>query len=375
MTSVSTSRTAMPIDEFAPSAPARQKAAARPLRWLWLAVAAAVLVYLPFVLHDRAILGYRLSNIQLLNVGLAQLNLTLIAVLGAVSLNYLTGCAGLVSIGHAAFFAVGAMAAAATGAQLGLPFLVSLVAALIAGAAAGVLAGLPSLRVRGLYFVLSTMALHFIVVFAFSEYQYAAFDVFGISYPQPAIGPFALDSALKWYFFLLPIVVLCCLACNYSLKHREGRALLAVRDNEQAASSSGIDVRVLRLKAFAFSSAIASLAGALQAYYLTTVSTELYSLNLAISFIAMIIIGGMGSIAGGVVGALVWLLLPSVLTGFAGELGAAGGGLAKIFVEHRPQVVNLIFGSLVAVLLIFAPGGIVGAARKLTKLVRPGAEA
>lgn len=339
--------------------------------WVWRAIGLAILLYLPFVLNDRTVFGYRLSNMQLLNVGLSQLNLTLIAVLGAVSLNYLTGCAGLVSIGHAAFFAVGAMAAAATGVQLGLPFIVSLIAALLAGAAAGVLAGLPSLRVRGLYFVLSTMALHFIVVFAFAEYQYRFFDVIGITYPDAAIGSFVLDSGLRWYFFLLPVVLICCYALQNSLRYRDGRALLALRDNELAAASSGVDVRILRLKVFALSSAIAALAGALQAYYLSTVAAEQYSLHFAIQFIAMIIIGGMGSMAGGVVGALAWLLVPSVLWGLAGELNATGGGMvAKILAESRSQVVNLIFGILVILLLIYAPTGLVGGWRRLVRKFR-----
>ena len=330
----------------------------------------AFLIYLPFVLQDRAILGYRLSNMQLLNVGLSQLNLTLIAAIGAVSLNYLTGSAGLVSIGHAAFFAVGAMAAAAAGKHLGLPFLATLVAAVIAGAIAGVLAGLPSLRVRGLYFVLSTLALHFIVVYAFSEYQYAFYEVAGITMAEAKIGSFDLDSNIRWYFFLLPIVVVTCLALRNSLRYRQGRALLAMRDNELAAAASGVDVRYLRLKAFAFSSALAALAGALQAYYLTTVSAEIYTLNFAIQFIAMIIIGGMGSVTGGVAGALVWLLLPSILTGFAAQLNGSTDVFSRLLAANRPQVVNLIFGALVVLLLIYAPGGLAGGARRIAAWLR-----
>src|SRR6202022_4529054 len=144
----------------APSPPASS-----PWKWVWIALAIAFLCYLPIVLTDRAAFGVRLSNMQLLNLGLTQVNLMLIAALGALSLNYLTGCAGLISIGHAAFYAVGAIAGAVTGTQWGWPFPLVLIAAALAGAAAGVVAGLPSLRVRGLYFVLSTLALHFIVVF------------------------------------------------------------------------------------------------------------------------------------------------------------------------------------------------------------------
>src|SRR5688500_6382304 len=87
---------------------------AKPWKWIWLAIAVVFICYLPFVLTDRAIFGVRLSNMQLLNLGLTQINLMLIAILGALSLNYLTGCAGLISIGHAAFYAVGAIAGAVT---------------------------------------------------------------------------------------------------------------------------------------------------------------------------------------------------------------------------------------------------------------------
>ena len=333
------------------------------------------LTWLPFILQTRTIFGVRLSNMQLLNLGLAQVNLTLISVIGAVSLNYLTGCAGLVSIGHAAFFALGAMAAAAAGLHMGLPFELTLVAAVLAGAIAGVIAGLPSLRVRGLYFVLSTMALHFIMQFVFSEYQYAFHDVVGVAMGEARILGFELDSNIRWYFFLLPVVAISCWMLSTSLRHREGRALLAMRDNELAATAVGIDVRVLRLKVFAYSSALASLAGALQAYFLTNVAAEMYTLHFAIQFIAMIIVGGMGSIRGSIAGALAWLLLPSILMGFAMEMrGGAQGGFAGYIVDHRPQIVNLIFGVLVALLLIYAPGGIASAWRKLASRRRSEAE-
>jgi branched-chain amino acid transport system permease protein len=120
------------------------------LRWLAVLLGIAALIYLPFLLTERTIFGHRLSNMQLLNMGLSQMNLMLITMLGALSLNYLTGSAGLISIGHAAFYAVGAMTAAITGSQWGWPFPLVLVSAAITGAVAGLIAGLPSLRVRGL---------------------------------------------------------------------------------------------------------------------------------------------------------------------------------------------------------------------------------
>ena len=348
-----------------PSHTATTYRAARALRWIWVLVAVALLCYLPVLLTERTILGVRLSNMQLLNLGLSQINLMLIAMLGALSLNYLTCCAGLISIGHAGFYAVGAMTAAMTGSQLGWPFPLVLVSAGAAGAIAGLLAGLPSLRVRGLYFVLSTFAMHYIVAFAFMEYQFKAFDVVGVPYKTAAFGPLELNTPMRWYFFLLPVVALVYWGLQNSLRTREGRVMMAMRDHELATTSVGVDVRILRLKAFVLSSAIAGVAGALYAYYLTNLNSEAFNINFAIQFIAMIIIGGMGSLPGSLVGAALWLLLPSIITGFASQASDSTGFVRLVLVEHKAQLVQLIFGMLVILLLIFAPGGVAGMGRQL----------
>jgi branched-chain amino acid transport system permease protein len=340
-------------------------------RGLAAAIILALLIYLPFVLSKRAVFGVHLTNMQLLNIGLTQIDLMLIAMLGALSLNYLTGCAGLISIGHAAFYATGAMTAAIVGTQWGWPFPVALAAAAVAGAGAGVLAGLPSLRVRGLYFVLSTLAVHHVVLFLFLEYQLRFFDVAGVPFDNPTLGFVVIDSPIRWYFFLAPVVAVVYWALRNSLTSREGRAMRAMRDHELAATASGVDVRILRLKAFAFSSAIAAAAGALQAYFMSNISSEAFGLDFAIQFIAMIIIGGLGSLGGALVGAAIWLLLPSILSGFA-PTGGGGGFLGTLLVDNKPQLVQGIFGLLVIVLLIFAPGGVAGLGRKLKALLAPG---
>ena len=336
-----------------------------PWRWVGIAAAVALLCYLPVLLTERSLFGVRLSNMALLNLGLTQVNLMLIAMLGGLSLNYLTGCAGLISIGHAAFYAVGAMVGAITGSQWGWPFPAVLVAAGLAGALAGLLAGLPSLRVRGLYFVLSTFAMHYIVVFLFLEYQFKFFDVVGVPYKPASLGPLDLNTPIRWYFFLLPLVALVYWGLRNSLRSREGRAMMAMRDHELATTAVGVDVRILRLKAFAFSSAIAAVAGALYAYYLTNVTSEAFGIQFAIQFIAMIIIGGMGSLAGSLVGAAVWLLLPSIITGFASQAGGSTGLVRLLLVDHKAQLVQVIFGMLVILLLIFAPDGLAGIGRRL----------
>jgi branched-chain amino acid transport system permease protein len=343
----------------------------RPVRWAGLALALAVLVYLPFVLTSRSIFGVRLTNAELLNLGLTQINLMLIAMLGALSLSFLTGSAGLISIGQAAFYATGAMTGAIVGTQWGLPFPVAVLSAGVTGALVGVVAGLPSLRVRGLYFVLSTLAVHHVVVFAFLQYQFRFFDVVGVPYNPAALGSFELSTPMRWYAFLLPCVALAYWGLSNSLSTREGRAMRAMRDHELAATAAGVDVRILRLKAFALSSAIASMAGALQAYFMSNVTSEAFGLDFAIQFIAMIIIGGLGSLGGALVGAAIWLLLPSIISGLAPEGGDASGWLGSVMVEHKPQLVQLIFGLLVILLLIFAPGGVAGLGRKVKALLFP----
>ncbi len=335
------------------------------MRYIAWAIGLAFLCYLPFVLTDRAVLGVRLSNMQLLNLGMSQVNLMLIAMLGALSLNYLTGCAGLISIGHAAFYATGAMTAAITGTQWGWPFPLVLLAAGLAGALVGTLAGLPSLRVRGLYFVLSTLAVHYVVTYIFLEYQFKYFDVAGVPFNPASMGAFELNTPMRWYFFLLPLVALVYWGLKNSLSTREGRVMMAMRDHELATTSVGVDVRVLRLKAFAFSSSIASMAGALYAYFMSNATSESFGINFAIQFIAMIIIGGMGSLGGALVGAALWLLLPSIITGFASQAGGSTGLVRLLLVENKAQLVQLIFGTLIILLLIFAPGGIAGIGQKL----------
>jgi branched-chain amino acid transport system permease protein len=233
------------------------------------------------------------------------------------------------------------------------------------GAAMGLLAGLPSLRVRGLYFVLSTMAVHFLVVYVFLEYQFKFFDVVGVPYNPAKLGPFELNTPIRWYFFLLPLVALIYLGLSSSLRAREGRVLMAMRDHELAATAAGVDVRILRLKAFGLSSAIAAMAGALFAHYLTNVTSEAFGISFAIQFIAMIIIGGMGSLAGSLVGAALWLLLPSVISGFASQASGSTGIVRLLLVENKAQLVQLIFGMLVIVFLIFAPGGVAGLGRQI----------
>lgn len=325
----------------------------------WWIVLAAALVYLPFVFSSRTLFGIQLSNTQLLGMSLVQINFALIAVLGAVGLNLLIGYAGQISLGNAAFFAIGAIGAGVTGVQWGWPFPLVLLSAGLLGAICGFIVGLPSLRLRGLYLLMATLGLHFIANYAFLRYQNAFFGPAGISFSDPSIFGFVLSTNIRWYFALLAIVVAAMLGTKNLLRSREGRAFVSVRDQDIAAGSAGINVAATKLRAFTFSSFLVSVAGALYVYFLTNAQQEIFTLLLAIQFIAMIIIGGLGSLPGAVFGALLWQLLPQVINTFSGVLGATPV-IGETLVDNSAQLNTVVLGLVIMLVLILKPDGLNG---------------
>src|SRR3954453_8670875 len=279
-------------------------------RVVWTLIGLAALLYLPSVLINRSLFGYGLSDTQLLGIGLSQINFTLLAIVAATALNVLVGYTGLLSPGHAAFFPMGAIVASVLDVQHTTPFPVVLLAAGVVGALGGAFVGVPSLRVRGLYLLLSTFALHFIALYVFREYQTRNFGFSGIAYESPSLFGFNLDSDEHWYFLLLIAAGLTLLTCRNLLTVRGGRSLVAVRDHDVAAASLGIPVGTQRIKAFAISSFITSACGALYVYYLGNTTADAYTLEFVINYFAIIIIGGMGSLLGSGLGRIRWTVLP-----------------------------------------------------------------
>ena len=194
----------------------------------------------------------------------------------------------------------------------------------------GAFFGLPSLRLRGLYLLLSTFALHFIALYVFREYQNRNFGFSGISFEAPSVFGFTFDSETKWYYLFVLAAALTLLTSRNLLNTREGRSLVAIRDHDVAAGALGVAVGRQRIKSFAITSFITSAIGALYVYYLGTTTYEAYSLEFVINYFAIIIIGGMGSLLGSVLGAVVWILLPQILQTFAQNVvpGRAGDRLA-----------------------------------------------
>lgn len=326
----------------------------------WLCLLIAVLLYLPSVLENRAIFNYYLTETQVLGIGLPQVNFALIAIMGAVALNLLVGYTGLLSLGHSAFFAMGALSGGVLGVQGGLPFIVVVLGAGLFGAVVGTVVGLPSLRLRGLYLLLSTLALHFIALYVFLRYQLAKYGPAGISFDQATLGPIGLSSDRRWYYVLLVVAALFIIVTRNLLKMREGRAFIAIRDHEVAAAATGVNPSMVKLKAFAVSSFMVSVAGVLYAYNLGTATSESYTLSFAIDFYAMIIIGGMGSLLGAVLGAIVWQLLPQALQTLSGQIDPGTPVIGDLLDKYQAQSVSIILGFLIILILMFKPAGLTG---------------
>ena len=240
------------------------------------------------------------------------LNLCFLAAIGALGLMILTGYCGQISLGHAAFLAIGAYTTAILTLHVEAPFIVVLPAAAISGAIMGFVVGLPSLRFRGIYLAISTLAMHYAIIFLATTYQsnFTRSASAGLTIPDPSIGPFALKGEVNWYYFLLIFLTLVTLACVNWMRTRLGRAWMAIRDRDIAAEALGINLARYKLLAFVVSSTLASISGSLMAYYSNVVTVEAFTLDLAVVYIAMIIVGGMGSILGALMGAAFITLLP-----------------------------------------------------------------
>lgn len=280
------------------------------------------------------------------------LNLSAIAAIGALSLNLLCGNAGLLSLGHAGFMAAGAFTTAILTVRYNLPVWIVLPAAGGVGAVLGLIAGLPALRLKGMYLGLSTLAIHYLIVYALSEYQYYGGFGFGIPIDDVRIGPFVLSDDRIWYYFLCFSVWGVALFAKNLLRSRPGRAWIAIHNRDIAAEIIGIHIGYYKVLAFAVSSCITSMAGCIYAYYTNVATIGEYSFTLTISYLAMIIVGGLGSILGSLVGALLITSLPFMLIGVVDHFEITGAIKDYIF-----AVQSGMFGLIIIFFLLVEPLG------------------
>lgn len=289
---------------------------------------------------------------------------TALAAVGALALNLLTGLAGQISLGHAGFLATGAFTTAALVESGWRSPLVTLPAAALVGALLGVIVGIPSLRLKGLYLALGTLAMHHVVLYGAGELQTRWGVNTGYTIPPPRLGALVLKGTVPWYYALVAVAAAALVLAVNLQRSRAGRAWMAIRDREIAAESVGIDVARYKILAFVWSSAATSVAGALFAYYRGFVSVEAFSFFLAIEYVAMIIIGGLGSALGAVLGAGFVTLLPHGIDAAVGAVRLPGGVEYYLFPAKFGA-----FGLLMALFLIFEPQGLVGIWRRVRNWV------
>jgi branched-chain amino acid transport system permease protein len=320
-------------------------------RIVLLAVALAMLA-LPFQLGTSA---------------LTTATFVVIAAIGATGLNVLTGYAGQISLGHAFFLAVGAYTGAKLGQDLGWSAALWIPAAGVVAGVCGALVGPVALRLSGLYLAIVTLGLIFIGQHVFFNAESLTGGPQGRTFPPVVIGPFDLSAGqvlrigglqidhngLYYYLALGLLAGATAFAWNVR-RTRSGRAMVAVREREIAASVMGVDVRRVKIAAFTAAAFLAGVSGALYASYLSFAQPGEWSLLLSIQFVAAVIVGGMGTVAGPLLGSAVVFALPTLLKHLPFLPEEAAGGVSV------SDLSSIAYGLLIVTFLVLQPRGLVG---------------
>ena len=300
-------------------------------------------VVAPLTLHD-----YYLSI----------LNLVLIAIVGALGLNILVGWTGQISIGHGAFMSVGAYTAANLAAYMHMPFWVALPAGGLMAAFIGALVGIPSLRIKGTYLAIATLASQLIIEWVINHTPAISGGAqASIEMPRPTVLGWQLKSQGQLYFFLLFFAVLAIVATMNLVRSRIGRAFVAIRDQDIAAEIIGINIFRYKLLAFAISSFYAGVCGVLYTYYFGIANYEAFQIVVSIDYLAMIIIGGLGSVLGSILGAVFVTMLPILIRLAVEAFGSYFWDTAALSAVAASMRL-VIFGLLIIVFLVLEPEGL-----------------
>jgi branched-chain amino acid transport system permease protein len=278
-----------------------------------------------------------------------------IAIISVHGLNILTGYCGQISIGHAGFMAVGAYTSAILSAKLGWPFWATLPCAALAAGIAGLIFGLPSLKIKGFYLIMATIAAHFIIIWLILQPNDITGGADGFAVPRPEIGSIVLKSKASYFYLVMAFACLATFSAQNIVRTRAGRAFVAIRDNDLAAEVMGINLWTYKLQAFFIGCVYAGVAGSLLIHYYAWASADLFPFMDSIWYLGMLIVGGMGSTAGAIFGAVSLKLLDELVT-------IVGPMLAAVFPAVAAQAaasLGLITRGLVIILfLIFEPRGL-----------------
>ncbi|KON87696.1 ABC transporter permease [Sporosarcina globispora] len=277
-----------------------------------------------------------------------------IAAIGAIGLNILTGFTGQISIGVGAFLGVGGYTSAILTAKVGLSFWIAMPTAGIVTAIVGGLFGLPSLRLKGLYLAIATLAAQVIILFVISRWDALTGGTAGMVLSRPELGSFVFYSERSYYYLMFVVLIITAIFTLNLFRSRVGRAFIAVRDRDVAAEVMGIDLFKYKVLAFIVSSFFVGIAGALLGHYTMVVSPELYSITVSIEYLAIILVGGLGSVFGSIYGAVFITLLPVVLRSGVEMLSGVFPDLSAVLIGMK----EVVFGLVIILFLIYEPQGL-----------------
>jgi len=275
-----------------------------------------------------------------------------ISIISVHGLNILTGYCGQLSIGHVGFMAFGAYTSAILCTKLGWPFWIALPCAALAAGMAGLIFGLPSLKIKGFYLIMATIAAHFIIIWFIIQLRTITGGADGLPVPKPKIGSFVFKSKVSYFYLVMAIACLATLLAKNIIRTRAGRAFVAIRDNDLAAEVMGISLWSYKLQAFFIGCVYAGIAGALLVHYYGFASVDQFPFMDSVWYIGMLIVGGMGSTSGAIFGAVSLKLLDELVTIVGPILSAA------VAAQAAASLALITRGLIIALFLIFEPVGL-----------------
>ncbi|MGE0717226.1 MAG: branched-chain amino acid ABC transporter permease [Alphaproteobacteria bacterium] len=278
--------------------------------------------------------------------------------IAALGLNILVGFTGQISIGHAAFFGFGAFASPFLNNQFGVPVFFAIPLAGVMTTVAGMLFGIPAARLKGLYLAIATLAAQFILQDFFGRAEWFSGGTHGAPAAPVTVFGFAFDTDATYFYVVLFWVIVLYVAAANLMRTRDGRALVAVRDHYLSAEMMGINLTKYRTMSFGVSSFYAGIGGALYAHYLGFVSVEGFTILFSIQFLGMIIIGGLGSIMGTLMGTAFMVLLPEVMDGLTASLAGTAIDRALELKANLSYLREVAIGLTIILFLVFEPDGL-----------------
>jgi len=287
---------------------------------------------------------------------LVTLNVIAITLISVLGLNILTGYCGQISLGQAAFMGVGGYLSAVLTVHLKLPFLLALPCSAIGAGIVGLIFGLPSLRIKGFYLAMSTLAAQFILIWCFGHIRpdlMGGFD--GIGVPNMSLGNIVLKTEQEKFYFIIPVTLLIIFLTKNIARTKAGRAFIAIRDNDLAAELMGVNLYYYKLVAFVICSMYAGFAGSLWVHYVRWIDPSHFALMDSIWFLAMLIVGGMGSVTGAVFGTIFMRGLNEIVMYSVPALQTLiPSASSSVFAA----ALQLFFGLVIVLFLIFEPRGL-----------------